>query len=69
MTVDSKVPKYDFSLHVCSLCDFIYADDKGAPSLGIPGGTKFEDLPEDFAHPGCRGTKELFETCTCAELK
>ena len=40
---------------------FEYDEEKGLPELGIAPGTKFEDLPEDFACPLCGVGKENFE--------
>ena len=39
--------------YVCSICGYEYDEEKGAEDLGIAPGTKFEDLPEDFACPLC----------------
>ena len=37
-----------------------YDEELGAPDLGIAPGTKFEDLPEDFACPLCGVDKDMF---------
>lgn len=55
--------------HVCPLCDYIYDETLGDESLAIVAGTPFENLPEDFKHPHCSGSKAEFETCTCAGLE
>ena len=47
--------------YVCSICGYEYDEEKGAEDLGIAPGTKFEDLPEDFACPLCGAGKEVFE--------
>lgn len=54
--------------HVCPLCDYIYDEESGVPSLGISAGTPFKDLPRDFKHPDCEATIEMFEACSCAGL-
>ena len=46
--------------YVCQACGFIYDEDLGDPDKGIPAGTKFEDLPEDFACPWCGLDKNAF---------
>ena len=46
--------------YVCSACGFVYDEDEGCPEQGIAPGTKFEDLPEDFACPWCGLGKEQF---------
>ena len=46
--------------YVCDVCGWIYDEELGAPDQGIVPGTKFEDLPEDFACPLCFVGKEMF---------
>ena len=46
--------------YVCDVCGWVYDEEAGAPDLGIEPGTKFEDLPEDFACPLCGVDKENF---------
>ena len=46
--------------YVCYICGFIYDESKGIPQDGIPAGTKWEDLPEDFVCPVCAGSKSAF---------
>lgn len=45
----------------CTACDYIYDPVKGDPENGIPAGTPFEKLPEDWACPICGLGKEVFE--------
>ena len=47
--------------YVCTVCGWIYAEAEGAPDMGIAAGTKFEDLPDDFACPMCGVGKDMFE--------
>jgi flavin reductase (DIM6/NTAB) family NADH-FMN oxidoreductase RutF/rubredoxin len=47
-------------LYVCLICGFTYDPEEGDPSVGIPPGTPFEDLPEDYRCPVCNATKEYF---------
>ena len=47
--------------YVCTICGYEYDEEVGAEDLGIAPGTKFEDLPEDFACPLCGAGKEVFE--------
>ena len=35
--------------YVCGVCGYTYDEDLGDPDNGIEAGTKWEDLPEDFA--------------------
>ena len=46
--------------YVCDACGWVYDEELGAPDLGIAPGTKFEDLPEDFACPLCGVGKDTF---------
>lgn len=45
----------------CIPCDYIYDPAEGDPDSGIPAGTAFEDLPEDWECPICGVGKEDFE--------
>lgn len=45
----------------CTACDYIYDPVKGDPENGIPAGTPFEELPEDWACPICGLGKDVFE--------
>ena len=47
--------------YVCTVCGYVYDEEKGAPEAGIAPGTKWEDVPEDFACPLCSVGKDLFE--------
>ena len=46
--------------YVCSVCGWVYDEEEGYPDGGIPAGTKWEDLPEDFECPLCGVTKDQF---------
>ena len=46
--------------YVCEACGWIYDEELGDPENGIAPGTKFEDLPEDFACPLCGVGKDMF---------
>ena len=46
--------------YVCELCGMIYDEDLGDVKHGIPAGTRFEDLPEDYECPGCYSEREAF---------
>jgi rubredoxin-NAD+ reductase len=47
--------------YVCEICGYEYDEAVGDPENGIPAGTKFEDLPEDFACPLCGVDKSNFK--------
>ena len=46
--------------YVCDACGLVYDEQEGAPDLGIAPGTKWEDVPEDFACPLCGVGKDMF---------
>ncbi len=46
--------------YVCNVCGWIYDEELGLPENGIPAGTKFEDLPDDFQCELCGVGKEDF---------
>lgn len=45
----------------CQICGFQYNPEEGDPTAGIPPGTPFEDLPEDYKCPICNAGKEYFK--------
>ncbi len=45
----------------CSACGYIYDPKDGDPESGIPAGTSFENLPEDWVCPVCGVDKSFFE--------
>ncbi len=67
--VESAEKKYEeaekknegsFSKFTCGVCGFQYDPEEGDPSAGIPPGTPFEDLPDDYRCPICNAGKEYF---------
>lgn len=46
--------------YVCDACGWTYDENEGLAEQGIPAGTKFEDLPEDFTCPLCGVGKDMF---------
>ena len=45
----------------CTICGYIFDEEKGDPAHGTPPGIRFEDLPEDWVCPICGASKDLFE--------
>ena len=43
------------------LCEYVYDPEIGDPENGVPAGTAFEDLPDDWVCPLCGAEKEFFE--------
>jgi rubredoxin/flavin reductase (DIM6/NTAB) family NADH-FMN oxidoreductase RutF len=48
-------------VYSCKLCGYEYDPSIGDPENGIPPGTPFEDLPDDWECPVCSAGKEDFE--------
>ena len=47
--------------YVCIICGYVYDPAEGDQEDGIPAGTSFEDLPENWTYPACGVGKEDFE--------
>nr|WP_305883145.1 rubredoxin [Pseudomonas sp. Irchel s3f7] len=45
----------------CTVCGYEYDPALGDPENGIPPGTPWNDLPEDWLCPDCQMPKEDFE--------
>ena len=50
-----------FKVWTCVLCGFVYDEAMGMPEHGIPTGTRWEDVPEDWCCPDCSVSKSDFE--------
>lgn len=48
------------STFTCTICGFRYDPEEGDPSAGIPPGTPFEDLPDDYKCPICNAGTDYF---------
>jgi rubredoxin len=48
-----KKASKDMTRYRCTLCGYIYSPLRGEPHNGIPAGTAFEDLPDDYICPIC----------------
>lgn len=51
---------FDFRVWECQICGWIYDEAKGSPDDGIPAGTRWDDIPEDWCCPECGATKDEF---------
>ncbi|MBA0916391.1 MAG: rubredoxin [Nitrosomonadaceae bacterium] len=45
----------------CAVCAHIYDEAIGDPESGIPAGTVWEDVPDDWVCPECGVDKSDFE--------
>lgn len=46
--------------YICDACGYIYDEAKGDPDSGLPPGTRYADIPDDWACPLCGVTKADF---------
>ena len=45
---------------VCGVCGYVYDPKLGDPDNGVPAGTSFEELPDDWVCPDCGVGKSEF---------
>ena len=43
---------------ICTICQYVYDPEAGDPDRGIPAGTPFESLPDDWTCPLCGAGKD-----------
>lgn len=53
----------------CITCGYVYDPRTGDPQGGVPPGTRFEDLPDDWVCPVCGAAKDLFERVAGTEAR
>jgi rubredoxin len=46
--------------YLCPVCRYVYDPAVGDPAGGIPPGTPFEKIPDDWVCPICRVSKKMF---------
>jgi rubredoxin len=46
---------------MCVNCGWVYDQEKGDPTGGIPPGTPWEDVPNDWKCPDCGSSKADFD--------
>lgn len=51
----------EYQTWMCLICGWIYEESKGDPDSGIPPGTRWADIPDDWNCPECHVTKADFE--------
>jgi rubredoxin len=58
---DSTTLEMTMKTWTCVVCGFVYEEALGLPAEGIPAGTKWEDVPDDWCCPECGVAKSDFE--------
>ena len=48
--------------YICDVCQWIYDPEIGDPDNGVPAGTPWEDVPEDWVCPECGVGKDMFSS-------
>lgn len=51
----------DYKVWECVICGFVYDEAAGLEEEGFPPGTRWEDIPDDWACPDCGVGKADFE--------
>ncbi|MPS28454.1 rubredoxin [Pigmentiphaga sp.] len=54
-------PTAEFRTWMCLVCGWIYDEATGAPDHGLAPGTRWEDVPDNWACPDCGVRKRRFE--------
>ncbi|MBW2099827.1 MAG: rubredoxin [Deltaproteobacteria bacterium] len=49
--------------YVCTVCGYVYDPAEGDPDNNVAPGTKFEDLPDEWACPVCGAFVILTTKC------
>ncbi len=48
-------------MFMCTICGWLYEENRGVPEEDILPGTRWKDVPEDFVCPECGAGKEWFQ--------
>jgi rubredoxin---NAD+ reductase len=57
-----------WELYICKACGLVYDEAKGDEDSGLAPGTRFDDIPDDWACPLCGVTKADFEPYAAEEM-
>ena len=70
VTTSAKLAPADaaWQLYICHACGYIYNEQDGDPDSGLLAGTRFADIPDDWACPLCGVTKSDFELYVAPNL-
>ncbi|NDU79760.1 MAG: rubredoxin [Ferrovum sp.] len=50
-----------YKTYLCLICGYIYDEEQGDITEGLPPGTRWEDVPMNWVCPECGARKEDFE--------
>jgi rubredoxin---NAD+ reductase len=68
MTVTTDTTN-NWLVYICKACGLLYKEEDGDPDSGLPPGTRFEDIPDDWMCPLCGVTKSDFVLFVTMEKK
>lgn len=51
----------DDESYICAICGYVYRPEDGDLAIGVPPGTPFSELPEDYRCPICNAGKDYFK--------
>ena len=60
MSTDRTLAQPQTRRWICELCGWVDDPEEGDPDGGIPPGTRFEEIPDDWMCPICGATKSDF---------
>ncbi len=46
--------------YTCDVCGYVYDPAQGDPDNGVPAGTAFDEVPDDWTCPICGAAKDEF---------
>jgi rubredoxin len=61
MNTSTQLSTQELQTWECIVCGYIYDEAAGDPDHGIASGTRWADVPEDWACPECGVAKADFE--------
>ncbi|MFZ1864381.1 MAG: rubredoxin [Polyangiales bacterium] len=61
---ETSVEPRPYRKYECVICGHIYDEAEGDPDSGLPPGTRFEDIPDDWECPVCGVSKKDYEELT-----
>jgi flavin reductase (DIM6/NTAB) family NADH-FMN oxidoreductase RutF/rubredoxin len=60
-SASESVDDADEEPFICAICGYVYRPEDGDLAIGVPPGTPFSELPEDYRCPICNAGKDYFK--------
>jgi rubredoxin len=61
MSISTRPDATAFKQYVCIICNHVYDEAAGDPSAGLPPGTRWASVPDNWVCPDCGVGKADFE--------